>query len=143
MSYSTLTDIKAHIPEVNLIQLTDDEELGVINEERVNEAISYADQLINGYLRGRYALPLNPVPTLIQKLSIDLAVFHLYSRRLELEMPETMLARYNNAVKFLKQIQDGIITIGTDSGDSPAQGEYKTQKTEDDRVFNKGFLDTF
>lgn len=144
MPYSSLNDITAHIPEANLIQLTDDEGAGAVNEERVSEAIAYADQLIDGYLRGRYTLPLTTVPVLIKKLSVDLAVFHLYSRRLELEMPEAMMQRYKNAVRLLEQTQKGILSIGIESTDSgPGQGHYRTNRKSEDRVFDKTSLEKF
>ncbi len=142
MAYSTLEDIEKALPEANIIQLTDDEGLGVVNQERVSDAIQYADQLIDGYLRGRYTLPLNPVPTLIKKLSIDLAVFHLYARRFEIEMPPSMMDRYKNAIKLLEQIQKGLISLGIESIET-LQAHYETNKTEDDRLFSKEELDKF
>jgi phage gp36-like protein len=141
MPYCTLEDIKSHIPEQNLIQLTDDENLGIINETRVNDAIDYADQLIGGYLRGRYTLPLDPVPGLVKKLSIDFSIFWLYSRRFELEMPEGMMNRYKNALKILEMIQRGTVSLGTAEGTTPEPGEYKTNKTLNDRVFSKNVLE--
>lgn len=136
MPYCTLEDIKKAIPEENLIQTTDDEGFGVVNVERVDEAINSADQLIDGYLRGRYTLPLNPIPGLIKKLSIDLAIFYVYSRRFELEMPQTMTDRFKNAVKILEQIQKGLIKLGIETDQSPGQGYYKTNKSKEDKIFN-------
>lgn len=136
MPYCTLEDIKKAIPEENLIQTTDDEGFGVVNVERVDEAINSADQLIDGYLRGRYTLPLNPIPGLIKKLSIDLAIFYVYSRRFELEMPQTMTDRFKNAVKILEQIQKGVIKLGIETEQSPGQGYYKTNKSKEDKIFN-------
>lgn len=143
MSYCTLTDIKSAIPEQNLIQLTDDENLGEVNQARVNDAIDYADQLIDGYLRGRYTLPLDPVPGLLKKLAVDLAVFFIYSRKLELEMPEGMTNRYKNAVKVLEMIQKGTVSLGTEEGSTPEPGEYKTNKTSSDRMFPKTELEKY
>ncbi len=131
MAYSTLEDIEKALPEANIIQLTDDEGLGVVNQERVSDAIQYADQLIDGYLRGRYTLPLNPVPT-----------FHLYARRFEIEMPPSMMDRYKNAIKLLEQIQKGLISLGIESIET-LQAHYETNKTEDDRLFSKEELDKF
>jgi phage gp36-like protein len=141
--YSTLADITDRIPEENLIQLTDDESLGAVNEARVSSAIGDADVLIDGYLRGRYPLPLDPVPALIKKLSIDIAVFNIYSRKLELEMPDAMSDRYKNAVKVLEHIQSGKISLGTSEGNTPEPGEYQTNKTSTDRMFPKTVLDGF
>lgn len=143
MPYCTLTDIKSAIPEQNLIQLTDDEGAGEVNQERVNDAIDYADQLIDGYLRGRYTLPLDPVPGLLKKLAVDLAVFFIYSRKLELEMPEGMENRYKNSTKVLEMIQKGTVSLGTEEGSTTEPGEYKTNKTASDRMFPKDKLETY
>ncbi len=142
MPYCALADITKAVPEKDILQLTDDSGLGVIDQVKVDDAISYADQLIDGYLRGRYPLPLTTVPGLIKNLSSDLALFHLYSRRIELEMPESMMAKYKNAIKLLEQIQKGLISIGIETAGSSA-GSYKTNKTSADRKFSKDVLDGF
>lgn len=144
MAYCTLDDIKKAIPEANIIQLTDDAGTGAIDTAKVDDAVSYADQIIDGYMRGRYTVPLSPAPFLIRKLSVDLAIFHLYSRKLELEMPEAMMARYKNAIKVLEQIQKGLISLGIESADSgPGQGYYKTNRTSEDRIFDRETLEKF
>lgn len=112
MPYCTLDDIRANIPNEHIIQLTDDNGIQQVDIEKVDEAIAYADSLINGYLAGQYNVPLSPVPKLINKLSIDLAIFHLYSRRFDLEMPEGMMSRYKNCIRLLEQIQQGIVRLG-------------------------------
>ncbi|MEW5745278.1 MAG: DUF1320 domain-containing protein [Nitrospirota bacterium] len=143
MPYSTLDDLKKPLPEKNIIELTDDDGLGVVDQTKVDEAIAYADQLIDGYLRGRYSLPLSTVPGLIKQLSVDLAIFHLYGRRFEMELPEGIMARYKNAIKLLEQIQKGLISLGIESASTGSQGIYKSNKTSDDRTFSKDILDTF
>lgn len=144
MPYCTLDDIKKAIPEQNIVQLTDDTGAGTLDQAKVDDAIAYAEQLIDGYLRGRYTLPLSTIPGLIKMLSVDLAVFHLYSRRFELEMSESMMAKYKNAVKLLEQIQKGLVTLGIESADTgPGQGHYKTNKTAEDRTFSKDVLEQF
>lgn len=112
MSYSTIDDIVANIPSSNIIQVTDDVGAEQVNLEFVNEAIAYADSLIDGYLKGIYPVPLSPAPKLINKISIDLAIYHLYSRRFELDMPESMMQRYKNSIKILEQIRDGVVQLG-------------------------------
>lgn len=145
MPYSVLADVLARLPYENLVQLTDDEQAGTVNLSRVMDAIADADALIDGYLRGRHSLPLAiPAPALVRKLSVDLAIYHLYSRRLELVMPESMLERHKNATKALERIQSGTITLtAADKSDIPAPGEYRTQKTASDRVFSRTVLSRF
>lgn len=143
MPYCELSDITKAIPEENIIQLTDDAGQGVIDNEKISDAIEYAGQLIDGYLRGRYSVPLNPVPELIKRIAIDMAIFHLYSRRFELEMPEGMLQRRKECIRLLELIQQGKVLLGIESSQSPGQGYYKGNKNAEDRIFNKDVLNQF
>ncbi len=155
MSYCTIDGIKNLFPEEKIIQLTDDENNAPSTIDpadpdcaaiiaRINDAIDYADQLIDGYLRGRYTLPLSTAPSFLEKLSIDLVIFYLYGRKPELS-DEKMDKMYNNAVKLLERIQAGTISLGTSDTKEAiaATGEYATNKTADDRVFSKTVLDGF
>lgn len=139
--YITIADLRSHVPERDLRQLTDDEQMGSVNQDRVDEAIGYASELIDGYLRGRYTLPLSTVPELVKKLAVDLAVYRLFSRRVGL-MAEEVEARYRNAVKLLEQVQRGVLSMGIESASSGA-GNYESNKTSEDRVFPKETLDKF
>ncbi|KAF0145108.1 MAG: mu-like prophage Flumu protein gp36 [Nitrospirae bacterium] len=145
MPYCALADIIDQVPEQKVIELTDDENTGQVNTSRVDKAIATAGSIIDGYLRGRYTLPLSTVPELIKTISIDISVFKLYERRREMDMPESLTNRYKNAVKLLEQIQKGLISLGIEAEASAAgsAGSYKTNKTADDREFTKEKLKTF
>lgn len=145
MPYCALADIIDQVPEQKIIELTDDENLGEVNTARVDKAIATAGSIIDGYLRGRYTLPLDIVPDLIKTIAVDLSVFKLYERRREMDMPETLVNRYKNAVKLLEQIQKGLISLGIEDTASAAggSGSYKTNKTAEDREFSKEKLKTF
>ncbi len=144
MAYCTLDDIKKLLPEESLIQLTDDAGSGVVDTDVVDDAIDYADQLIDGYLRGRYTLPLSTVPSFLKKLSIDLVIFYLYGRRPEIGN-DNVAKKYVNTVRLLEQIQAGKISLGSaeSGGDIAGKEEYRTNKTSDDRTFSKSTLDAF
>ncbi|HBE44269.1 MAG TPA: DUF1320 domain-containing protein [Deltaproteobacteria bacterium] len=144
MSYCTIDDIKRMLPEQDIIMLTNDASTGTVDMDVVADAIAYADQLIDGYLRGRYTLPLSTVPSFLKKLSIDLVIFYLYGRRPEIEN-ENIGKKYTNTLKILEQIQAGKITLGdaVSGEDLPGPGEYKSNKTSDDRIFSKDVLDGY
>jgi len=141
--YCTLEDIKKAIPESDIVQLTDDETGSLIDNEKVEEAIAYAEDIINGYLRGRYPVPIDPVPGLIRRLAVDLAIYQLYSRRLGLEMPQSIIDRRKEVIRLLENIQAGKLTLGIETRDSPGQGYYKGSKKEEDKIFNKDLLNRF
>lgn len=112
MSYSTLTDLKKILPEESLIQLTDDDNVGTVNEGRVTEAISQADGEIDAYIGGRYSVPLSTVPAIIRRCSCDISVYILYKRRVEV-IPETRATSYKDAIRVLEQIRDGKMPLPT------------------------------
>jgi phage gp36-like protein len=141
MSYCTIDDIKRMLPEQDIIMLTNDASTGTVDMDVVADAIAYADQLIDGYLRGRYTLPLSTVPMFLTKLSIDLVIFYLYGRRPEIKN-ENIEKKYTNTLKILEHIQAGKFTLvdNISGEDLPGKGEYKTNKTENDRIFSKDML---
>ncbi|MCL2790118.1 MAG: DUF1320 domain-containing protein [Desulfobulbus sp.] len=115
--YCAASDILTIMPETDLIELTDDTiPPADVKVAVVDRAVSDAGELIDGYLRGRYRLPLSPVPGLLNTLAADIAVYRLYARRLRLTPPETVTERYKNALKLLELIQAGKVALGADTG---------------------------
>jgi len=144
MAYCTIEDIKKLLPETDLVQLTDDEGAGTINPQRLEEAVAQADADIDSYLSGKYAVPLTPVPAVVKKLSADIAVYNLYSRRLE-QIPETRAERYRNAVRMLEGIARGTISVGAATAPQPAAdaGGPEATRTADERTFTKTTMEGF
>lgn len=135
--YSSLSDIQKIIPTRTLAQLTDDEAGAEVTVDVVDEAITAADEVIDAHLRGRYTLPFPDMPPpILRRLSADIAIFHLYGRRPEGDIPEAISMKYKNAVRMLEKIRDGKLTIGeADKEKTPEPGAYKTNKTRDQRIF--------
>lgn len=109
--YCTLDDLIMAVDELRLIELTDDDGLGAIALERVDEAINTAQGEVDGYLQERYTIPLAPVPPLIKGACRDIALYHLYSRKYDV-MPEVRKQRYDNTIKLLINIARGTISLG-------------------------------
>lgn len=110
MAYCTKDDIQAILSDDTLAQLTDDQDLGAIDDAKVDEAIANADSMIDGYAASRYQIPFDPVPRLIHVIALDIAIYNLYSRREN--VPEIREKRYKAAVKLLDRLVDGKLTIG-------------------------------
>ena len=128
MSYSTRTEVREMIKDDALNAIIGDAfiEEPAQREELVapliDEAIADADGEIDGYLAKRYAVPLAPVPKVINKFSKDIAVYNLFSRIGidEGTGEKTYLNRYNAAVKFLTLVAGGKVSIGADIDGDPA-----------------------
>lgn len=145
MPYCDQAALENHLSPKSLVQLTDDENTKVLNLTRMNGAILAADSTIDGFLGGlNLTVPLNPVPNLIQKISIDLTIWELYSRRPGNKIPTSVSDRQVNAMKLLEKIQNGKISLGSGTtAVSTGPGAYKTNMKETDRIFNKTLLDKF
>jgi len=135
MPYSTKTDILKQISEEDLTGLTDDAVNGMVDDNVVNKAIQDADGEINSYCKKKYEVPFNPVPDMINKLSVDISIYHLYSRRQNL-LNESVMKRYDDAIKFLKDVARGLAEI-TDvpppATDSDQVGKFQAN----DRLFTR------
>jgi phage gp36-like protein len=147
MGYCQYSDLKNVVPETAIQQLTDDVGLGQVNMPVVNESLAFADETIDGYLRGRYSLPLQETPTMLKKIAAILARYDLYTRRPEVEPPAAVSESFESSIKTLKAIQGGTITLGvqgTGASIAPATtGDYTTNKSSEDRVFSDTELAKF
>lgn len=142
MAYSTLSDLKDQLSEDELIQLTDDSGSGVIDTDKTDRAIADADSLIDGYAKTRYTVPLDPVPPFIRSLSVDIAIYNLFSRKLDV-IPEQRIERHKTALKALEHISTGKITLGVDTPAESADSGPQATKTKEDRVFTKDTLKNY
>ncbi len=143
MPYGTNQDLIDSVGLDTLVQLTDDERTGSLNQARIDKAGRDADATINSYIGVRYGLPLEaPFPDKIVELWVDITVWNLYSRRPHIEMPETVKANHDLAISFLKDIASGKASLGI----APRAIDTSTaraSKTVDDRIFKSEKLDNF
>lgn len=139
--YCTIEDIETQTSTPTLIQLTSDDGQEEVDRVVAQEAILYSSTLIDGYLRGRYTLPLDTHFPLLRILAIDLSIYRLYTRRMRNEMPEVIENNYKNAIATLRDIQKGVITLQSENNSLETASfnaeEYKTNKDIIDRLFSK------
>lgn len=147
MDYCTIEDIETQTSTPTLIQLTSDDGQEAVDRVVAQEAILYSSTLIDGYLRGRYTLPLDAHFPLLRILAIDLSIHRLYTRRMRDEMPEVIENNYKNAISTLKDIQKGVISLQSENDSLETAGfnaeEYKTNKDIIDRLFGKHRLSEY
>lgn len=147
MSYSTRAEVREMIKDDALNAIIGDtfiEEPAKLEElvaPIIDAAIADADGEIDGYLAKRYAVPLAPVPKVINKFSKDIAVYNLFSRIGidEGTDQKTYLNRYNAAVKFLTLVAEGKVSIGADAdGDPAAAAAIGFTVKSNPRLFSRG-----
>jgi phage gp36-like protein len=141
MSYCTQSDILELIAERVLIGLTDDDDIGVVDDGKVDRAIASADAMIDSYCQGRYDLPLSPVPARILEIAVDLAIYNLYSRT-EQDPPEIRKDRKADAMRYLELVRKGEISLGA-STPTPQTSGNEVQVSSSDRIFTRDTLEGF
>ncbi|MBV4551716.1 DUF1320 domain-containing protein [Pseudomonas sp. SWRI102] len=129
MRYCTRADLSTAIPMMTLTQLSNDDPAATApNESVIDDGVRQAEELVDGYLRGRYQLPLHPVPTILRDAVVYLARHWLYQRRPEGALPDAVKDSRNDTLKLLENIRDGVITLGTPTGQAvPEPGEIRVR----------------
>jgi len=149
MRYCSLADLQLAMPLATLIQLSNDTvvEYGqpepTLNLTVVEEAVHQGEELVDAHLRGRYNLPLDPVPSMVKNMTVNLARHWLYARRPEgSELPDAVTRTYKSALQMLEAIRDGKLTIGMPTGEAaPEPGEMKVRARP--RRFSSNLLDRY
>ena len=129
MRYCTRADIGNAIPELTLLQLSNDDPSAMLpNESVIEDGVRQAEELVDGYLRGRYTLPLDPVPTVLRDAVVYLARHWLYQRRPEGVLPDAVKDSRKDTIKLLESIRDGVVTLGMPTGQAtPEPGEIRVR----------------
>lgn len=142
MAYCTLDDLKKYLPEDDLVQLTDDAGAGAIDTAKIAEAIAAADALIEGYTRGRYVVPFDPVPDLIRQTSAQITLYNLFNRKQALKVPDQIRKTFDDQLALLNRLRKGEVTLSaTAASTDGVSSDYRTNKTDSDRIFTKTRLD--
>ena len=135
MPYVTQQQLVDRFGEEELIQLTDRANVGAIDVAVLNQAIADAGAEIDGYLAGRYRLPLTTVPVILALYSGDITRYRLHDDG----ATDEVRRRYEDAMKFLRLAADGKVMLGADEP-APAGG---AQMESGGRTFGRdqgGFL---
>jgi phage gp36-like protein len=137
MAYCSEDDLLKMIPQSELADLT--VESGEVPDSLIiAEAISKADAEIDSYLGVRYIVPLTSPPVQVKALAVDLALYHLYSRRSL--VPPVRQHKYEAAVAFLKQVVAGQMVIVGPGGEAPTVAKEISDATGAVRVFSRDTL---
>jgi phage gp36-like protein len=112
-----------------------------VDEDVVTRAIADADAEIDSYCGVRYSVPFATVPEVIRKFSVDIAVYNLYARRKG--APDDRKARYDNAIRFLKDVAKNLASLGEDDPDSTPAGSNKPSISQNERLFTREKMSGF
>jgi phage gp36-like protein len=135
MPYCTQQNLVDRFTEEELIQLTDRTiPATAIDATVVAEAISDADDTINGYIAGRYDLPLSSTPGVLVRNACDLAHYYLYGVNV---VPDVVQKRYDAAIKYLTLLGEGKVTLGLDGDGAEADSAGLPEFSSSASVFGR------
>ncbi len=135
MAYAVLADLIAAFGQLEIIQLTDrvDPPAGMVDPAVAAQALAYADNLIDGYLAPRYRLPLSLAQPMLKGVAQDLAWC-----RLQLVLTEDAKRRQDAALKTLKDISAGTISLPGETGAAEPAGNGGLILTKSqERIFSR------
>lgn len=137
MTYAVKQDMIDRFSDTELMQLTDRTgAIDAIDDNVLGKALADADAEIDGYLMGRYALPLASTPKILVGMACDIARYKLYEDR----ATEHVRTRYEDAIKYLKELALGRISLGVDAANQVAPQAGGPKAEGEARTFTKGSL---
>jgi phage gp36-like protein len=132
-AYTAVKDMVLDFGEKELIQLTDIERSGTINDTKINSSINDATLRIDSYLIN-YETPVALPAGVLNKICRDISRYFLYNDC----VPEHVLRAYNDQMDYLKAIASGKIKLKTTAGqDKDNASDSVICFNGDDRVVSR------
>lgn len=101
----------------------------------VEELIAQAASTVYGYLSNQYSTVQIDADASMRRVCCDLAIYYLYGRRSG-EIPATITAAYERAMRYLSDLQTGLIRLAAVAQLLPTGDE-----TYDDLYDDTGYFD--
>lgn len=142
MAYCTLQQLIDRYSARLLIDVSDrgDAPGGTIDQALIERAIADTDAEIDGYLRGRYALPLSAVPPQLTDLALRITVYKAHTHTVSDKIRDD----YKAAVRSLELIAKGEIRLDIAGAEPASSGANDVVMTETSRPITvasmKGYI---
>lgn len=124
MIYAAPQDMINRYPNRDLVQLTnEDPAQTAVNTAVLSQALADASAEIDGYLEGRFALPLTDPPAALNLIASDIAMYRLQALRPLHDIADAR-RRYDDAIAMLTKVAAGQLTLGLslDNAEPPIAG---------------------
>lgn len=125
MSYATRSDMEVSFGATEVAALLDRDRDGSEDAGLLAEALAFADDHIDGYLRERYTLPLANVPQNLVGVACDIARYRLYQD----QPTELVQNRYDVGCFLLKDIARGLVSLNVGAATTEHRIAYSTPTT--------------
>lgn len=135
MTYATIDNMIARFGANELLQLSDRDLTGERDDAVLQGALVSASGEIDGYLAGRYAIPLASVTPIITDYCCDIARYRLCGSGALLT--DDVRSRYRDAIRYLEKAADGKVTIGNTAAGATIEPNQSVQFNVGSRVFSR------
>ena len=144
MSYAVPQDMINRYPNRDLVQLTnEDPAVTTINTTSLQQALDDASAEIDGYIEGRFTLPLADPPAVLNRLATDIAMYRLQALRPLHDLADAR-RRYDDVTALLAKVAAGELTLGLAlDGKEPAVAAEAEAIEGPRRVFTRDRLRGF
>lgn len=115
MTYATLDDLIARASRNEILQIADRNRDGEVDPEVIAEALTHADNIVNGYVAAKYQLPFSVVPDLVRTWAISIARHKLHFQG----PPDYVVEDYKDALSALKDVARGALVLPVADGEIP------------------------
>jgi phage gp36-like protein len=142
VTYATLDQLKAKLGEQTMVSLTDRDlpRTGAIVVAVVDRALTDTDATIDGFLAGRYRLPIEGgIPAQVTDLALAIAAYKLHPFK-----PDDKIQKdYDDARSDLAKIADGRIRLSIAGLEPASSGATGVQVTDRERPLTADSLRGF
>ena len=116
MAYLTDAEYLSRYGAAETVRLTDETRSGDYDSEKLGSAISYAGDIVDAYLGGRYIVPLVEAPAIVKHITAALAREILHTSR----PTEAVTQEADRARKQLEGMSKGVLTLTVPLSAEPA-----------------------
>jgi phage gp36-like protein len=144
VSYATVNDVTARYPNRDLVQLTNEDPASTtVNSAPIQTALDDASAEIDGYLEGRFTLPLSDPPAVLSRLCADIAMYRMQVLRPLHDLADAR-RRYDDAIAMLAKVAAGELTLGLAADNQEPPAAPSAEGTQGPtRVFSRNTLKGF
>lgn len=132
MTYCVLQDLIDQFGTDTLVQLTDRNNTGQIDQTVIDQNLMEADELINQYVGVQVTLPLTTVPSGFTKMACDITRYFLGT------VSDRETALYNQHLTYLRNVGTRKILLAVSKNDTIGIASNKRTFR-----FNDDFTDSF
>lgn len=137
--YATKQNLIEKYDEKTLIFFSSKSRTGTMNDVVISAGLTEASAIIDGYISKQYDLPLTSVPVLLVGYCVDITIHNLATGKGM--MTDEITRRYDNAIKFLKDVAKGLMGLGLPKAQAEAATSSKILYTKaSPRLFKRGIL---